>query len=163
MSDGICQLRFDFDTLEIADPSSTTTQCATDTVAFDSPSGYDPPTLCGTITGQHCKFHSELDLEQAAKMASQAFLLNRQHITFLLLFTVYLETASQVTAGTITFTFSTTTTSTRKWNVKISQIPCHSNFKAPPDCAQYYTGVSGEFTSFNYNQGNGFLQGMVLN
>ena len=70
-----------------------------------------------------------------------------------------METASSTTAATITFTFSTTTTATRKWDVKISQIPCHSDFKAPPDCAQYYTGPSGEFTSLNYNQGDGFMQG----
>ena len=47
----------EFDVLQVADPSTTTTQCTTDTVAFDSPSGYDPPTLCGTISGQHCKFN----------------------------------------------------------------------------------------------------------
>ena len=73
-----------------------------------------------------------------------------------------METASKSTAATITFTFSTTTTTTRKWDVKISQIPCHSNFKAPKDCAQYYTGASGKFTSLNYNQGNGFIQGMFF-
>ena len=73
-----------------------------------------------------------------------------------------METASKSTAATITFTFSTTTTTTRKWDVKISQIPCHSNFKAPKDCGQYYTGASGKFTSLNYNQGNGFIQGMFF-
>merc|ERR1719189_2562401 len=37
----------------------------------------------------------------------------------------------------------------RKWDVKVSQIPCGSY--APPDgCLQYYTGVSGQIMTFNF-------------
>merc|ERR1719323_523774 len=66
VSDGICQLRLEFDTLQIGDPETTTTstKCSTDTVAFDSPSGYDPPTLCGTISGQLCIWKQHLRVQQ---------------------------------------------------------------------------------------------------
>ena len=36
----------------------------------------------------------------------------------------------------------------RVWQIKVSQIPCNSNLAG---CYQYYTGVSGTLTSFNFN------------
>ncbi|XP_040580159.2 uncharacterized protein [Lepeophtheirus salmonis] len=37
----------------------------------------------------------------------------------------------------------------RLWNIKTSQIPCNSNFKAPNGCVQYFTGSSGTISSYN--------------
>ncbi|CAB4058481.1 unnamed protein product [Lepeophtheirus salmonis] len=37
----------------------------------------------------------------------------------------------------------------RLWNIKTSQIPCNSNFKAPNGCVQYFTGPSGTISSYN--------------
>ncbi|XP_023314046.1 uncharacterized protein LOC106660253 [Trichogramma pretiosum] len=39
----------------------------------------------------------------------------------------------------------------RSWRVRIAQIPCSSIFRAEEGCMQYYTGVSGQIKSFNYD------------
>ncbi|KAI1286442.1 hypothetical protein HDE_10967 [Halotydeus destructor] len=39
---------------------------------------------------------------------------------------------------------------TRKWSIRIRQVPCHSPFKAPPGCLQYHTTNTGIVESFNY-------------
>ncbi|XP_054289374.1 uncharacterized protein LOC129004772 [Macrosteles quadrilineatus] len=38
----------------------------------------------------------------------------------------------------------------RHWKIKVCQIPCSSNYKAEDGCLQYFTGVSGQIKSFNY-------------
>ncbi|XP_065338296.1 uncharacterized protein LOC135938542 [Cloeon dipterum] len=43
----------------------------------------------------------------------------------------------------------------RNWKVRISQIPCQSNYKAEDGCMQYHTGVTGQIRSFNYDSGMG--------
>lgn len=46
-------------------------------------------------------------------------------------------------------------TAVRSWKVKISQIECSDPNKPPSGCTQYYTGDSGTFQSYNWNNGNG--------
>ncbi|RZF44247.1 hypothetical protein LSTR_LSTR003887 [Laodelphax striatellus] len=43
----------------------------------------------------------------------------------------------------------------RNWKMRISQIPCNSNMKAEDGCLQYYSGVSGQIKSFNYEPNSG--------
>ncbi|XP_065218295.1 uncharacterized protein LOC135844112 [Planococcus citri] len=38
----------------------------------------------------------------------------------------------------------------RNWKIKITQIPCNSNFRAEDGCLQYFTGIAGTIKSFNY-------------
>ncbi|KAJ8666893.1 hypothetical protein QAD02_008555 [Eretmocerus hayati] len=38
----------------------------------------------------------------------------------------------------------------RRWNMRIQQIACDSQMRAPSGCLQYYTSISGSVTSFNY-------------
>ncbi|KAL1425625.1 hypothetical protein MTO96_019048 [Rhipicephalus appendiculatus] len=38
----------------------------------------------------------------------------------------------------------------RKWHIRVSFIHCLSPEKAPDSCLQYFPGVQGEFSSFNY-------------
>lgn len=38
----------------------------------------------------------------------------------------------------------------RAWNMKITQIGCDCPTKAPTGCLQYYTALTGTVTSFNY-------------
>ena len=64
-------------------------------------------------------------------------------------FSVYLESGTSTVANEITFK-TTTSTGNRKWRVQIIQYECESLYKAPPDCLQYHTGVSGTFSSFNF-------------
>jgi len=44
-------------------------------------------------------------------------------------------------------------TTTRTWNILVSQLACTDPWRAPDDCLQYYTGSSGEFKSFNFANG----------
>ena len=62
--------------------------------------------------------------------------------------------------ATLAWTFGTSTTISRYWNVKVSQIEC-SNPSRPPDsgCLQYHTGITGRFNSFNYKQTSTSLYG----
>jgi hypothetical protein len=63
-------------------------------------------------------------------------------------FHVYVENGRSTTATT--FTFTTASTSGISWRAKVTQIECSSLARGPPDCNQYYTGVSGYVTSYNW-------------
>jgi len=67
---------------------------------------------------------------------------------------MYIETAGQTPAATFTITTSAVLDNTRMWNIKVSQIPCHTTWKAPEDCLQYLTGGSGASRGFNHPTGN---------
>ncbi|XP_042885176.1 uncharacterized protein LOC122261544 [Penaeus japonicus] len=43
----------------------------------------------------------------------------------------------------------------RKWKVKVTQIPCNTDYTAPSNCVQYYTGVSGKVMSYNFDLTSG--------
>merc|ERR1711992_107556 len=42
--------------------------------------------------------------------------------------------------------------SQKSWNILARQIACTSSWKAPTDCTQYFTGVSGNVQSYSYGQ-----------
>ncbi|XP_033207964.1 uncharacterized protein LOC117167267 [Belonocnema kinseyi] len=51
----------------------------------------------------------------------------------------------------VTISFVTSGTGfDRSWKVRISQIPCSSIYRSEEGCLQYFTGVSGQIKSFNY-------------
>ncbi|XP_035210281.1 uncharacterized protein LOC118184682 [Stegodyphus dumicola] len=54
------------------------------------------------------------------------------------------------TIGPIYLTVSTKGIGKRKWNIKVLFIECNNPSKAPQNCLQYFTGVTGKFSSFNY-------------
>jgi len=41
-------------------------------------------------------------------------------------------------------------TTAKTWNILARQIACTASWKAPTDCTQYYTGISGNVKSYNY-------------
>merc|ERR1712083_908779 len=43
----------------------------------------------------------------------------------------------------------------RSFSVKVTQIDCYSLNKASDGCLQYFSGVSGQMSSFNYNDASG--------
>ncbi|XP_076057013.1 uncharacterized protein LOC143034597 [Oratosquilla oratoria] len=43
----------------------------------------------------------------------------------------------------------------RKWKVKVTQIPCNSNWTPPSGCLQYFQGVTGKIRSYNYDVSTG--------
>jgi len=63
---------------------------------------------------------------------------------------MYVETGTSSTQTTLVFTMDGTTSATRTYKVKISQIPCMVNYKAPRDCTQYFTGTTGVASSYNF-------------
>ena len=36
------------------------------------------------------------------------------------------------------------------FQIKVDQIACEATYRAPTDCVQYHTGLSGTFMSFNH-------------
>merc|ERR1719410_929611 len=55
---------------------------------------------------------------------------------------------------TLTNTWATGGLTTAKnYNILARQIPCTADYKAPADCVQYYTGVSGNVQNYNFNLG----------
>ena len=65
---------------------------------------------------------------------------------------VYVETARSSSPSTLSFTIATGGT----WRIKVSQIECSNLSRAPTDCDQFFTGNSGQFSSYNF--GNVQLQ-----
>jgi len=60
---------------------------------------------------------------------------------------IYVETGRSVTATTLTFN----PTMAASWRIKVSYIECNNPRRGPEGCLQYFTGASGEFTSFSFN------------
>lgn len=64
---------------------------------------------------------------------------------------VYIDVGTGPT-NPVTLSFVTSGTGfDRSWRVRIAQIPCSSIYRAEEGCMQYYTGVSGQIKSFNYD------------
>jgi len=65
---------------------------------------------------------------------------------------VYID-AGNLPADTasLTFTMDTTTTSNRQWEIKVTQIKCNAELRAPDGCLQYFVGITGRFTTFNFD------------
>jgi len=54
-------------------------------------------------------------------------------------------------ADTAQLSFQFTGTSTNRiWEIKVTQIPCASNYRQPDGCLQYHTGLTGRFSTFNF-------------
>ena len=75
-------------------------------------------------------------------------------LRFDFLLIVYVDVGMDTGAtAKLDFTFGTSTTVSRTWEVKVTQIEC-SSVSRPYDsgCLQYHTGTTGRFTSFNFAQ-----------
>jgi len=62
---------------------------------------------------------------------------------------MYVETGRATTDQVAKFTIGTAST-VATWRIKVNQIECSSTAKAPTDCFQYLTGISGSISSLNY-------------
>ncbi|XP_011149936.2 uncharacterized protein LOC105189507 isoform X2 [Harpegnathos saltator] len=68
---------------------------------------------------------------------------------------MYIDTGVGQT-NPVTLTFVTSGSSfPRSWKVRISQIRCSTIYRAEEGCLQYFTGVSGQIKSFNYDPTSG--------
>jgi len=69
------------------------------------------------------------------------------------------DTGMSGAAAVATLTTGASTTRNRSWRIQITQIDCDDPNKPDAGCTQFFPAPSGEFTSFNWNAGNGrFLQ-----
>jgi len=116
-SESICQVRLNFQELELLDPDSTG-RCMTDYIQITGGvSQSSLPSLCGTLTGQHVIYSAIPNFPARLSI---------------------------VTGSTDTVTL------TRKWKIQIIQYECDSPSIAPEGCLQYYTGITGNVSSFNW-------------
>jgi len=130
----ICKLRIDFETMQIAGPTTFTSaapfagtadsyklsyklgDCETDTMTVTNPGGATPPLICGYNTGQH------------------------------------MWVPANDKCNTINFDIDTgSTATTRTWQVKVTQFECNDFMAPEQDCLQYHTADSGTIASFNFD------------
>jgi len=126
----VCQLRLDFDTL-VQSMSSSNQGCCGSTCIINS----DSLTVTGDnsamkglplICGTNTGYHMYVDLGADA--------IDTSTLEF------YSDTATAI--------------SNRQWNVKVSQIECNANWRAPFGCTQYFMGLRGTVYSYNWQAGN---------
>eukprot|EP00095_Tigriopus_kingsejongensis_P007868 maker-scaffold127_size327531-snap-gene-0.7 protein:Tk07868 transcript:maker-scaffold127_size327531-snap-gene-0.7-mRNA-1 annotation:"PREDICTED: uncharacterized protein LOC101744434" len=48
------------------------------------------------------------------------------------------------------FSLGSSSSVTRSWDVKVTQFTCNQDLGGPSDCLQYFTGISGTISSFNF-------------
>ena len=55
------------------------------------------------------------------------------------------------TCQTAAFQIAPSTTTTRQWDIKVTQYACGDDDKGgPPGCLQYYTGTTGSIANFGF-------------
>jgi len=125
----ICQIRLDFDNFVIGNPAGVTGNCpATDRVTITSGSGSGPNANPPVLCGTLTGTH------------------------------MYIETGRATSPNTaITIQNAALITPVRTWKIRVTQIECASQNRAPTDCLQYFTGVSGTFQSFNFQTATGMI------
>lgn len=66
-------------------------------------------------------------------------------------YTVYIDAGlGQTNPVTLTFVISGQSFA-RSWKIQVSQIRCNTIYRAEEGCLQYFTGISGQIKSFNYD------------
>merc|ERR1712223_231114 len=124
-SDDICWLRLDFETFVNQGPSDTNEAAAAPDAASACTDTFTVTTsTSGTTYPSKCGDNTG------------------QHIY------VDIGSGSSDTA-TLAFAFTGSSTS-RKWDIKVAQIPCSQTYSPPAGCLQYSTGMTGQITTFNF-------------
>merc|ERR1712241_667598 len=124
-SDDVCFLRLDFETFVNQGPSDTNEAAAAPDAASACTDTFTVTTsTSGTTYPSICGDNTG------------------QHIY------VDIGSGSSDTA-TLAFAFTGSSTS-RKWDIKVAQIPCSQTYSPPAGCLQYSTGMTGQITTFNF-------------
>lgn len=133
-STDVCYLRLDFETFNILGPaSSTEPSAASTTVGAECQDAFKVTTNTGIM--------SSITYGQSIPIICGTN--TGQHIY------VDIGTVSTDTV-TLGFTFSTSTSTIRTWEIKVSQISCNSHSRPPNGCLQYWTTLTGRMTTFNF-------------
>ena len=121
-SSDVCSLCLDFETFSILGPGSTLEDAAHTCL--------DTFTVTGT-SGQSTPVICGMN--------------SGQHI--------YMDVGpAEGATGTITFNFATTSSTSRQWEIKVTQIPCWQSRGRDSGCLQYHTGITGRLESFNFQE-----------
>jgi len=134
----VCQLRLDFETFALTNPTTRLGiaapaaaivgtysainwgNCETDFFSVTVPGGKAPPLICGENGGQH----------------------------------IYVPASDECNVLSSFFGTGTTTT-TSAFTIKVTQVKCNSKKQAPENCLQYLTAATGTFETFNYQNAGG--------
>jgi hypothetical protein len=121
-SSEVCYLRLDFETFNLLGPVATDEADATNIACQDS---FVVTTTSGVTTPTICGLNTG------------------QHIY------VDMGAASSDTA-TAKFTFLSTSTTGRTYEIKVTQIACSDINRPQAGCLQYHTGLTGRLSTFNF-------------
>merc|ERR1719154_205801 len=118
----VCQLRLDFKSFSLSQPSAETSQCDTDVFRiFETGNDAFVPEIYGENVGQH--LYVEVDASSRGPILE----------------------VDTYNPGVID-RFE------RLWNIQVTQIQCGSVHQAPEGCQQYYNSSSGTVKSFNFKE-----------
>jgi len=133
----VCQLRLDFVDLVLLSPGSGPQPDD----AVQGGRGYNPP-----ITGAgRCDRRDALTIRGPTERNPPVVCgtLTGQHM--------YVETGlSDGASSRIQISINGEITGLRKWKIKISQLECNTNYRAPQGCVQYFMEPTGTFQSYAY-------------
>jgi len=116
----VCQLRLDFESFSLSQPSATTSQCDTDAFRiFETGNDASVPEICGENAGQHLY----VDVDASSRGP-----------------TLEIDTFNSAATGRFP----------RLWKIQVTQIQCNSVDRAPEGCRQYYKSNTGTVKSFNF-------------
>jgi len=124
-SSDICQIRLGFSTFQIASPSTQQ--------ADNNPNGR---TQCQT---------AQFSASSAGTPAPTICGTNTGYHMIL---------EADDNCNTFSFTWSSSSTATRSWNIHAMQIPCTATWKPPDGCLQWFTGTTGTVYTYNYQGGS---------
>jgi len=116
----VCQLRLDFESFSLSQPSAETSQCDTDAFRmFETGNDASVPEICGENAGQHLY----VDVDPSSRGP-----------------TLEIDTFNSAATGRFP----------RLWKIQVTQIQCNSVDRAPEGCRQYYKSSTGTVKSFNF-------------
>jgi len=132
-SSDICQTRWDFEDVVLQQPLAAQT---------DPVTGATPNGQCGGTNGDSIVIASPST--DIVGFESLCGTLTGQHI--------YIPNSGLNDAATITITIGQGVFG-RRWRIKTTRIECTNPSRAPEGCLQFFTGIGGQVTSFNYLEG----------
>merc|ERR1712183_1229699 len=129
-SDDVCKLRIDYESMVIAGPSTFTATTSTDTYKE------------GVITGDCDTDTISVGIPGFASPPVICGYNTGQHMWV----------PASDSCATITLDIDTATTSTtRSWNIRVTQYECGNLMAPEQSCLQYHTAQTGNFASFNWD------------
>ncbi len=127
IDDGICTIRLDFESFQTHGPSDTTEDedaggvCQDPFSVTGTTTGQNVPVICGLNAGYHMYVDMNYGVDEESIRLNFDF------------------------AGTLN-----TLNRGRLWDIKVSQIPCHTPTTPPAGCLQYFWGGFGRIETYNF-------------